>query len=118
MEIGSDAVTLYTPLDETKFAVSDESAEVLGWPTTVAVLETWKKLLADHKTPFLTEADFVNFENEVKVQSQTKGKNLFMPMRVAVIGKPHGTELKLLTPLIAVKSLISRVDKVLTKIKG
>jgi nondiscriminating glutamyl-tRNA synthetase len=118
MEIGSDAVILYTPLDETKFAVSDESAEVLAWPTTVAVLEAWKKLLSDHKSPYLTETDFMNFENEVKVQSQTKGKNLFMPMRVAVIGKPHGTELKLLTPLIAVKSLISRADKVLAKIKG
>ena len=75
-----------------------------------------KKKLEEYA--FLTEADFVNFENEVKVQSQTKGKNLFMPMRVAVIGKPHGTELKLLTPLIAVKSLISRADKVLAKIKG
>ena len=118
MEIGSDAVNLYTPLDETKFTVADESAEVLGWPTSVTVLETWKKLLTEHKSAFLTEADFVHFENEVKVQSQTKGKNLFMPMRVAVIGKPHGTELKLLTPLIAVKSLISRADKVLAKIKG
>ena len=41
-----------------------------------------------------------------------------MPMRVAVIGKPHGTELKLLTPLIPVKSLIARADKVLAKLKG
>lgn len=118
MEIGTDAVTLYKPLDETKFEVSDESAEVLGWPTTVAVLEAWKKLLSEHKNPFLTEADFMNFENEVKVLSGAKGKNLFMPMRAAVIGKPHGTELKLLTPLIAVKSLISRADQVLSKIKG
>lgn len=118
MEIASDAVQLYTPLDETKFEISDESAEVLGWPTTVTVLETWKKLLSGFAGTYLTEADFVNFENEVKVQSQTKGKNLFMPMRVAVIGKPHGTELKLLTPLIAVKSLIARTDKVLAKIKG
>lgn len=118
MEIGTDAVTLYTPLDESKFGVSEESAEVLSWPTTLTVLEVWKKLLTEHKNSYLTEADFMQFENEVKIQSQTKGKNLFMPMRVAVIGKPHGTELKLLTPLIAVQSLIDRANKVISQLKG
>lgn len=118
MEIASDAVALYAPLDETQFTLAAESKEVLAWPTTKTVLEIWKKLLLDFKGNFLTENDFVNFENEVKTQSQTKGKNLFMPMRVAVIGKPHGTELKILTPLIAVSSLVHRVNQVLSYNKG
>ncbi len=53
---------------------------------------------------------FVRIENEIKTTANVKGKNLFMPMRVAVIGKPHGTELKLIVPLISKKSLLSRVD--------
>ena len=42
-----------------------------------------------------------------------KGKNLFMPIRVAVIGKPQGTELKILVPLMKKSSLIERADKAL-----
>lgn len=118
MEIASDAVALYTPLDETRFAIAGESTEVLTWPTTKVVLQTWKKLLVDFKSEYLSEEDFVRFENEVKIQSQTKGKNLFMPMRVAVIGKPHGTELKILTPLIPVKALIARAEKVLSHVES
>lgn len=118
LEIASDAIQLYTPLDESKFIISDEAKEVFEWPTTMAVLEAWKKLLSEFNGDYLAEADFVRIENEVKTLSATKGKNLFMPMRVAVIGKPHGTELKILTPLILVKSLIGRADKVLAKLKG
>lgn len=116
MEILSDCVTLYTPLDESKFLIADESAEVLSWPTTQKVLQVWKALLSDYKSEYLDEETFIDFENKVKAQSETKGKNLFMPMRVAVIGKPHGTELKILTPLIPVQSLIRRADKVLAQL--
>jgi nondiscriminating glutamyl-tRNA synthetase len=118
LEVASDAIQLYTPLDESKFIISDEAKEVFEWPTTSIVLEAWKKLLSDFKGDCLAEADFVRIENEVKILSATKGKNLFMPMRIAVIGKPHGTELKILTPLILVKSLIDRADLVLAKLKG
>ena len=36
-----------------------------------------------------------------------------MPIRVAVIGQPHGAELKILVPLLHKKSLLSRVDQCL-----
>lgn len=113
MEIISDAVGLYKDIDDEKFEIHADSAEALSWSTTKTVIEVWKKLLADIKTPYMTEADFINIENEVKTQAQVKGKNLFMPMRIAVIGKPHGTEVKMLAPLITVSSLIKRADKVL-----
>jgi nondiscriminating glutamyl-tRNA synthetase len=38
---------------------------------------------------------------------------LFMPIRVAVIGQPHGTELKTLVPLLNKSSLIKRVESCL-----
>ena len=47
-----------------------------------------------------------------------KGKHLFMPIRVAVIGKPQGTELKMLVPLLHKKTLIRRADSVLSQLKG
>lgn len=117
LEIASDAVELYRPLDESKFIIDESSQEILDLPTTALVLETWKNLLSNFAGLYLTEDDFSQIENQVKTATLAKGKNLFQPMRVAVIGKPQGTELKILTPLILVQSLIARVEKVLSKIK-
>lgn len=113
MEILSDAVGLYSLLDDSKFVIQPESLEVLAWPTTATVLNKWKELIAEFKGQNLTEADFLKIEGEVKTSTGAKGKNLFQPVRVAVIGKPHGPELKILVPLMTTKSLIARVDQVL-----
>ena len=51
-----------------------------------------------------------------KESAGVKGKHLFMPIRVAVIGKPHGAELKMLVPLMAKSELLARADKVLASI--
>lgn len=115
LEIVSDAVILYQALDDSKFHIAEESQEVLNFEATRPVLMKWKELLEKLNHDFMTEEDFVRIENEVKTQTGAKGKNLFMPMRVAVIGKPHGTEVKLLAPLISKKSLIERAQKVLEK---
>jgi nondiscriminating glutamyl-tRNA synthetase len=115
LEILSDAVALYQSLDDSKFEISDESSEALSWEPTKLVLNTWKAQLEAHSAETFTESDFVAIENAVKTGANVKGKNLFMPIRVAVIGKPHGTEVKLLVPLMTKKSLLARVNKVLEK---
>lgn len=38
-----------------------------------------------------------------------------MPIRVAVVGKPHGAELKILVPLLEKKTLLERADTILAK---
>ncbi|MFN3455653.1 MAG: glutamate--tRNA ligase [Pseudobdellovibrio sp.] len=116
MEILSDAVQLYQSLDDSRFEVSEESKEALSWEQTKTVLTVWKDQITKHTDETFTEADFVRIENTVKAEAHVKGKNLFMPIRVAVIGKPHGTEVKLLVPLMTKASLLNRVDKVLANI--
>ncbi|MBY0386008.1 glutamate--tRNA ligase, partial [bacterium] len=54
-------------------------------------------------------------QNAIKESCAVKGKNLFMPIRVAVIGQPHGAELKILVPLLHKKSLLKRVETCLQK---
>ncbi len=113
METLQDTVEFYKPLDDSKFQIYDEAKEVLGWEQTKLVLQTWKQLLSEMTVANLSEADFLKTQDLVKEKAAVKGKNLFMPIRVAVIGKPHGAELKILVPLIDRKSLIARVDKVI-----
>lgn len=113
METLQDAVELYRPLDNGQFKVHEESKETLAWEPTVKVLQCWKQLLEEMTVSHLTGEDFLKTQDAVKDKAGTKGKFIFMPIRVAVIGKPHGAELKILVPLIDRKSLISRVDQVL-----
>ncbi len=115
METLVDAVELYRPLDDSQYEIFPESDETLKWEPTKAVLQAWIELLKAHPGEQMTEAEFLKMQDEVKSKANAKGKNLFMPIRVAVIGKPHGTELKILIPLMKKTSLIARAEKALAK---
>ncbi len=113
MEILIDAVALYEAFDDSKFQIHPESDEFLKIETTKSVIQAWVDSVSEIKTEFMTTDDFIRIENEIKLKTNVKGKNLFMPMRVAVIGRPHGTELKLIVPLMSKKSLIERANQVM-----
>ena len=115
LEVLADAVALYSPLDDSKYEISAESDEALKWETTKPVLQAWKEAVSKHPTEMISEAEFLKLQDEVKVQSGQKGKNLFFPIRIAIIGKPHGTELQTLVPLLPKKSILSRAEKALAK---
>lgn len=117
MEILADAVTLYTPLDDSKYEIFAESDEALAWPSSKPVLEAWKSCVAAHSGEIFTEADFLKIQDEVKNKSGQKGKNLFFPIRIALIGKPHGAELKILVPLMNKTSILKRAEKALSKVQ-
>jgi nondiscriminating glutamyl-tRNA synthetase len=113
METLKDAVELYRPLSTAPLHVFDEAKETLSWPTSKAVVTEWKKQISLQKNDFLSEAEFLSVQDAVKLACQVKGKELFMPIRVAVVGKPHGAELKILIPLLAKSTLIERAELVL-----
>lgn len=116
IETLKEAVDRYQPLSDKHFVILDEeSKEALGWETSRAVLEVWLKNLEARTTDYMTEEEFLALQDIVKNETGTKGKNLFMPLRVAVIGKPHGAELKILVPLLKRESLIRRAQKVLAR---
>lgn len=116
METLVDAIELYRPLNDRSFTILPEAAETLSWEPTKAVLSTWKELIQASGKEYLTEDEFLKIQDEVKNKTGAKGKNLFMPIRVAVIGKPHGTELKILVPLIKTSSLVDRAHQVLARL--
>ncbi len=115
MEILSDAVGLYSPLDDNKYEIAAESDETLKLESTKAVLMAWKEAVAAHPASSFTEADFLKIQDEVKNKTGQKGKNLFFPVRIALIGKPHGAELKILVPLMNKTSILARAEKALAR---
>lgn len=116
LETLQDAVHLFKPLDSQYFAITGEASETLSWETTPAVIQKWRELLLNHSAGYLTAEEFANLQNRVKDECGVKGKNLFMPIRVAVIGKPHGAELQTLVPLLKISDLIARANKVLERL--
>lgn len=116
MQTLADAPKLFEPLDDSKFSLKAEAEEVKGWPESKKVWEAWKAELQNHAAPVVSEVEFTAMQDRVKVAAAVKGKTLFMPIRVAVIGQPHGTELKILVPLMNRESLLKRVDLCLASV--
>nr|BFD63333.1 glutamate--tRNA ligase [Bdellovibrio sp. HM001] len=116
METLADAIELYRPLNDKAYVILPEADETLKWEPTKAVLTAWRDLVAAFPADYMTEDDFLKLQDEVKNQTGAKGKHLFMPIRVAVIGKPHGAELKTLVPLMKKSSLVSRAEQALAKV--
>ncbi|MGE0763028.1 MAG: glutamate--tRNA ligase [Bdellovibrionales bacterium] len=105
-----DAVELFRPLSRDPVILSQEGKETMMWETSKAVIKRWSELISAHSRPFLTEVEFNDLQEKIKNDCQVKGKHLFMPIRVAVIGKPHGAELKILVPLLHKDILLERAQ--------
>ncbi len=52
---------------------------------------------------------FKEWMDLLKQKTERKGKELFMPLRLALTGKEHGPEIKLLLPLLAREEIVSRL---------
>jgi nondiscriminating glutamyl-tRNA synthetase len=114
-----DAVEAFRPLSETPIDISSpEAQEVFSWPSTKVVVEAWRKGVEQSSSDYMSEEQFNTLQDKIKDEQNVKGKHLFQPIRVAIIGKPHGTELKMLVPLLHKKTLVSRAENVLSQIKG
>ncbi len=115
METLADSVNLYKPLSDSMYQILPEASEVFTWEPTRAVLMAWKELIAAEPEEYMTEERFNKVQDLVKEKTGAKGKNLFQPIRVAVIGQPHGAELKILVPLMSKTSLLKRAEMCLGK---
>jgi len=59
------------------------------------------------------EKKFVEIVNSIIRDTGIKGKNLFMPLRAALTGKPSGPEIYFLLPVIGRERTISRLDRII-----
>ena len=118
MHTFKDAVEPFRFLSEGPLEVTAEGRETFAWEQTRAVVQAWKERLQAFGGEYLDEAQFTKLQDEIKDALNVKGKFLFQPIRVAVIGRPQGTELKMLVPLLHKRTLIKRADQILNLIQG
>ncbi|MDZ4676879.1 MAG: glutamate--tRNA ligase [Oligoflexia bacterium] len=110
-----EAVLLFHPLSDQNFEFSPESEEAFKWASTTSVITHWIENLKNTSDEFIEEAKFAELQKKIQTDCAVKGKEFFQALRVAIVGKPHGTELKQLVPLLSKKSLILRAEKTLAR---
>ncbi|MGP6140638.1 glutamate--tRNA ligase [Jeotgalibaca sp. A127] len=94
-------------LDETE-------KEVLASETVPTVLNAFKEKLAAIE-PF-EEAEIKAAIKEVQKETGVKGKNLFMPIRVAISGEMHGPELGKTIEVLGREKSLNHLDTVLASL--
>ena len=115
METLTDAIQLFKPLSRKPLEIHEEALDVLSWDSSPQVIQTWKNLVEAGSEDFISAEKFGEIQNQIKTNCGVKGKHLFMPIRTAIVGRPHGAELKVLVPLLDKKTLLNRATQVLEK---
>ncbi|TWS94943.1 glutamate--tRNA ligase [Streptococcus sp. sy018] len=112
-----DEIVGLTDLFFTDFpSLSEEAKEMMAAETVPTVLTSFKEKLSQ-----LTSEEFLaeNIAPQIKaVQKETgiKGKNLFMPIRIAVSGEMHGPDLPNTIYLLGQEKSIQHLEQMLAKI--
>ena len=97
--------------------LTDAEKEVMAGETVPTVLEAFKaKLEAMSDDEFVAENIFPQIK-AVQKETGIKGKNLFMPIRIAVSGEMHGPELPDTIYLLGREKSIQHIENILEKIR-
>ena len=97
--------------------LTEAEKEVMAGETVPTVLETFKaKLEAMSDDEFVAENIFPQIK-AVQKETGIKGKNLFMPIRIAVSGEMHGPELPDTIYLLGREKSIQHIEKMLEEIR-
>lgn len=110
METLVDGPKVLKVLSETPLEVEEEAKEVLTWPKSKDLISLMRDEVARMNTEYPSHDLLDQIMNRAKTELDLKGKFLFMPLRVALIGKAHGTEIKDLFPLLRKQVVLNRID--------
>ncbi len=94
---------VYENDDAKDFVVSESSQTVL------------KSFLQKVKDNDLSSDNFNPLLKEIQKETKIKGKNLFMPVRIALTGKMHGSDMSLIAPVLGNSECIKRLEEAISQ---
>ncbi len=104
------ATTPWQPMADTQ--------EAMAWPETHAVVTMWLSFLEACDVPYPTHEMVVDWLKAIQKALDVKGKTLFMPLRIAVLGVSQGADVRKAAPLIATEVLQERAKACLTAMQA
>jgi len=93
-------------------ALTEEAGEVLRKESARKVMEVLREELT--QIDEITPDTFKNLLTALKTKTGSGGKNLYMPIRVALTGQTHGPELHQLMVILGREECLRRVEKITT----
>ena len=109
MSYGAEIVELSSLFFKDEVEYDEEAKEVLAWEHVKDVISAFKRQLETLETfdaPSIKAA-----MKEVQKETGYKGKNLFMPIRVATTGQTHGPDLANTIELVGKEKVLARLEK-------
>ncbi len=113
METLLDGPDVLKPLSETPLIIEEDAKEVLTWPKSKDLIRLIHQEVSNMASEYPSEDLLDKIMTRAKSEFDLKGKFLFMPIRVALIGKAHGTEIKDLFPLLRKEVILGRVESLI-----
>jgi nondiscriminating glutamyl-tRNA synthetase len=110
-----EIIPLYNAFLTQPFVLTDESVNFLKENQSLKLLETFKDKL--ETIAFESEA-IQTLIKDVGVLTETKGKPLFMGIRIATTGDSHGPSLPQLLRLLTKEKVVSRLEEVIKLLRG
>ncbi len=111
MSYGAEIVELTKLFFKQDLEFGEEEKEILQLDTSKVVFETLINKLEN--TEDFTAESIKELIKEIQKETSIKGKNLFMPIRIATTGQMHGPELNLSLELLGKEKVINRLKNVL-----
>jgi glutamyl/glutaminyl-tRNA synthetase len=116
LEVLPDAAKFMRLYFEETFEIEAGAQALKADPSFATVVHALKQefeKLKQAQGDLVSADDFARVQDSVKATTGAKGKNLFMPMRVALTGQLHGPELKLVVPILGTGKSIARIAHVM-----
>ena len=115
MSYGAEIVQLTKQFFVEEIKFDEEELEILKQDTTVAVFEDFLEKL--EVAGDFTSENIKTLIKTIQKDTGVKGKNLFMPIRIASTGSMHGPELNTSLELLGRDRVVARVKSALELIK-
>lgn len=110
-----DNIQCFQDLEDRLKLFSDEfeyeNADILKTESAHIVLKELQSLLHDVET--IDSDVYDKLLKDVKKNTKVKGKDLFLPLRIAFTGREHGPELKRFIVLLGKNTCLKRIEKAL-----
>lgn len=110
MSYAAEITELATLFFEDDITFDEGAQEVLAGETVPTVLDTFAQKLAE-VTPWESSVIFKEGVKAVQKETGVKGKNLFMPIRVATTGQQHGPQLPDAIELLGREKALANIEK-------
>jgi nondiscriminating glutamyl-tRNA synthetase len=116
MSYAAEIVELSSLFFRQDFEIEAGAESALEAETVPVVLIAFKNQLANLDN--FVEADILASIKAVQKETGVKGKNLFMPIRVATSGQSHGPEIGKMIELLGKDKCIAHIDTVLNSLQA